>query len=65
MAQKEIVLNIKLDAGEAVQQFKELAVNTGELKDRKKLLNDENRDTGYLRYILPKLFCIQEQPFHH
>jgi hypothetical protein len=41
MAQKEIVLNIKLDAGEAVQQIKELAVNTGELKDRKKLLNDE------------------------
>lgn len=30
-----------------------------------KLLSDENRDTGYLRYILPKLFCIQEQPFHH
>jgi hypothetical protein len=41
MAKKEIVLNIKLDAGEAVQQIKELAVNTGELKDRKKLLNDE------------------------
>jgi hypothetical protein len=41
MAQKEIVLNIKLDAGEAIQQLKELAVNTGELKDRKKLLNDE------------------------
>lgn len=41
MAQKEIVLNIKLDAGEAVQQIKDLAVNTGELKDRKKLLNDE------------------------
>jgi hypothetical protein len=41
MAQKEIVMNIKLDAGEAIQQLKELAVNTGELKDRKKLLNDE------------------------
>jgi hypothetical protein len=41
MAQKEIVLNIKLEAGEAIQQLKELAVNTGELKDRKKLLNDE------------------------
>jgi hypothetical protein len=41
MAQKEIVLNIKLDAGEAIQQLKELAVNTGELKDKKKLLNDE------------------------
>jgi hypothetical protein len=41
MAQKEIVMNIKLDAKEAVQQIKELAVNTGDLKDRKKLLNDE------------------------
>lgn len=41
MAQKEIVLNIKLEAGDAIQQLKELAVNTGELKDRKKLLNDE------------------------
>ena len=41
MAQKEIVMNIKLDAGEAIQQLKELAVNTGELKDRKKELNDE------------------------
>jgi hypothetical protein len=41
MAQKEIVMNIKLDAGEAIQQLKELAVNTGELKDRKKVLNDE------------------------
>ena len=41
MAQKEIVLNIKLEAGDAIQQIKELAVNTGELKDRKKLLNDE------------------------
>jgi hypothetical protein len=41
MAQKEIVMNIKLDAGEAIQQIKELAVNTGELKDRKKELNDE------------------------
>ena len=41
MAKKEVVLNIKLDAGEAIQQIKELAVNTGELKDRKKLLNDE------------------------
>lgn len=29
-----------------------------------KLLTEENRDSGYLRYILPKLFCIQEQPFH-
>lgn len=41
MAKKEVVLNIKLDAGEAIQQIKELAVNTGELKDRKKELNDE------------------------
>ena len=41
MAQKEIVLSIKLEAGDAIQQIKELAVNTGELKDRKKLLNDE------------------------
>ena len=41
MAQKEIVLNIKLDAGEAIQQLKALAVNTGDLKDRKKELNDE------------------------
>ena len=41
MAQKEIVLNIKLEATEAIAQIKALAVNTGELKDRKKLLNDE------------------------
>ena len=41
MAQKEIVLNIKLEATEAIAQLKALAVNTGELKDRKKLLNDE------------------------
>ena len=34
-------MNIKLDAGEAIQQIKELAVNTGELKDRKKELNTE------------------------
>jgi hypothetical protein len=41
MAKKEIVLNINLDAGEAVQQIKELAVNTGQLKDRKKELTKE------------------------
>jgi predicted nuclease with TOPRIM domain len=41
MAQKEIVMNIKLEATDAIQQIKELAVNTGELKDRKKELNDE------------------------
>lgn len=41
MAQKEIVMNIKLDAGEAIQQLKELAVNTGDLKDRKKELQKE------------------------
>lgn len=29
----------------------------------KKLLDEEKRDTGYIRYILPKLFCIQEQYF--
>ena len=37
---KEVVLNIKLDATEAIQKIKELAVNTGELKDRKKALNE-------------------------
>jgi hypothetical protein len=41
MAQKEIVLNIKLEATEAIAQLKALAVNTGDLKDRKKELNDE------------------------
>ena len=41
MAQKEIVLNIKLEASDAIQQIKELSVSTGELKDRKKQLNDE------------------------
>jgi hypothetical protein len=41
MAQKEIVLNIKLEATEAIAQLKELAVNTRELKDRKKELEAE------------------------
>jgi len=34
-------MNIKLDAADAIQQIKELAVNTGELKDRKKELQKE------------------------
>jgi hypothetical protein len=29
----------------------------------KKLLEEEKRDSGYIRYILPKLFCLQEQYF--
>jgi TP901 family phage tail tape measure protein len=41
MAQKEIVLNIKLEATEAIQQLKALAVNTKDLKDRKKELSSE------------------------
>lgn len=41
MAQKEIVLNIKLEAGDAIADLKALAVNTGELKDRKKELTDQ------------------------
>jgi predicted nucleic acid-binding Zn-ribbon protein len=39
MAQKEIVLNIKLDATEAIREGQALAVNTGEITDRKKELN--------------------------
>jgi hypothetical protein len=58
MAQKEIVMNIKLDAGEAIQQIKELAVNTGELKDRKKLLNDEIKAE---EKALKELAKLQEQ----
>lgn len=41
MAKKEVVLNINLEADEAIAQLKALAVNTGELKDRKRLLNNE------------------------
>jgi hypothetical protein len=41
MAQKEIVLNINLEAGDAIADLKALAVNTGELKDRKKELTDQ------------------------
>jgi len=39
MAQKEIVLNIKLDATDAIREGQALAVNTGEINDRKKELN--------------------------
>lgn len=28
-----------------------------------KMLGEESRDSGYIRYILPKLFCIQEAYF--
>lgn len=41
MAQKEIVLNIKLEAGDAITGLKDLALNTFELKKRKKELSDE------------------------
>jgi hypothetical protein len=41
MAKKEIVMNIKLDAGEAISGLKDLALNTFELKKRKKELSDE------------------------
>lgn len=34
-------MDIKLEAEQAIQQLKELAVNTGDLKDRKKELNNE------------------------
>ena len=41
MAKKDVVLNINLEATDAIAQLKALAVNTGELKDRKKELNAE------------------------
>lgn len=41
MAKKEVFLDINLEATAAIAQLKALAVNTGELKDRKKLLTDE------------------------
>jgi hypothetical protein len=57
MAQKEIVLNIKLDATEAIAQIKALAVNTGELKDRKKLLNDEIKAEEKNLKVLEKAYA--------
>ena len=41
MAKKEVFLDINLEATSAIAQLKALAVSTGELKDRKKLLNAE------------------------
>ena len=41
MAKKEVFLDINLEATEAIAKLKALAVNTGELKDRKKELNNE------------------------
>jgi len=57
MAQKEIVLNIKLEATEAIAQIKALAVNTGELKDRKKLLNDEIKAEEKNLKVLEKAYA--------
>ena len=28
-----------------------------------KLLDEDKRDQGYIRYVIPKLFCLQEQYF--
>ena len=41
MAKKDVVLNINLEATDAIAQLKALAVNTGELKDRKAELTKE------------------------
>ena len=57
MAQKEIVLNIKLEATEAIAQLKALAVNTGDLKDRKKELNDEIKAEEKNLKVLEKAYA--------
>jgi hypothetical protein len=54
MAKKEIVLNINLDAGEAIQKIKDLAVNTKELKDRKKELSAEIKEEEKALKLLTK-----------
>jgi chromosome segregation ATPase len=41
MAKKDVILNINLEATSAIAQLKALAINTGELQDRKRQLNNE------------------------
>lgn len=56
MAQKEIVLNIKLDATEAIREGQALAVNTGEITDRKKELNKTLKEEQKLLELTKKAY---------